>query len=103
MRIVYAAISTIDPEKLAAAAVQMKSISLLQRLGFITDLVGKPLPEEIRKRIRSRIPRSARSQLGRAERRPGDIGYVSDWGIFVNAQKESLLAGVPRVRQGEGP
>lgn len=103
MRIVYAAMSTIDPEKLVATALQMKSTSLLQRLGFITDLVGKPLPEETRKRIRSRIPKSARSHLGRRERRPGDIGYVADWGVFVNAQKESLLAEVPRVRQGEEP
>lgn len=102
-RIVYAATRTIDPEKLVATALQMKSTSLLQRLGFITDLVGKPLPEELRTRIRSGIPKSARSHLGHAERREGDIGYVSDWGIFVNASNESLLAEVPRVRQGEAP
>ena len=61
------------------------------------------LPEERRKEIRSAIPKSARSRLGRRDRREGDIGYVADWGIFVNARQESLLAEVPRIRQGTAP
>jgi predicted transcriptional regulator of viral defense system len=44
-RIVHAAMAKIDPDKLFLAAVQMKSTSLLQRLGFLTDLVGRLLPE----------------------------------------------------------
>jgi hypothetical protein len=26
-----------------------------------------------------------------------DIGYVADWGLFVNARKQDLLADVPRL------
>jgi predicted transcriptional regulator of viral defense system len=97
-RIVHAAMADIDPRKLVAAAMQMKSISLLQRLGFLADLVGRPLPEELRARLRSAIPKSARSKFGRSERASGDVGYVAEWGLFVHARRNDLLAEVPRIR-----
>ncbi len=96
------ATADVDPGDLFAAATAMKSVSLLQRLGFLTDLVHKPLPEEIRKSIRQAIPKTARSTLGRPERREGDIGYVAAWGVFVNARREDLLAEVPRIGLGSG-
>jgi len=100
-RIVYSAMSDIDPEELASAAIKMKSTSLLQRLGFLTDLVGEQLPEEPRNRIRHAIPKSARSSFGRSGRKKGDIGYVAEWGLLVNARREDLLTEVPRIRSGK--
>lgn len=100
-RIVHSAMSEIDPGALADAALTMKSTSLLQRLGFLTDAVGKPLPEETRQRIRQAIPKSTRSSFGRPERKEGDVGYVAAWGLFVNARREDLLAEVPRIRSGK--
>ncbi len=100
VRIVHAAMARIEMDKLAGAAFQMKSISLLQRLGFLTDLVGRPLPEEIRRRLRDAIPKSARSVFGRAARKEGDIGYVAAWGLYVHARKSDLLAEVPRIKPG---
>ena len=97
-RIAHAAMSDIDPGKLVSAAMQMKSTSLLQRLGFLTDLVGRPLPEELRQRLRGAIPKSTRSIFGARARGDGDIGYVSEWGLFVHARKNDLLAEVPRIR-----
>jgi predicted transcriptional regulator of viral defense system len=97
-RIVHAAMAKIDPDKLFLAAVQMKSTSLLQRLGFLTDLVGRPLPEELRQRARRAIPKSTRSTFGTRARRGGDIGYVAEWGLFVHARKNDLLAEIPRIR-----
>jgi hypothetical protein len=88
----------IDPDKLFLAAVQMKSTSLLQRLGFLTDLVGRPLPEELRQRARRAIPKSTRSTFGTRARRGGDIGYVAEWGLFVHARKNDLVAEIPRMR-----
>jgi predicted transcriptional regulator of viral defense system len=97
-RIVHAAMARIEIEKLAGAAFEMKSISLLQRLGFLTDLVSRPLPEDTRQRLRDAIPKTARSVFGRAARKDGDIGYVAAWGLFVHARRSDLLAEVPRIK-----
>jgi len=96
-RIVYGAMTSVDPHELAATALQMKSTALLQRLGFLADLVGWKLPEDVRNQLRSAIAKSARSTFGRGERREHDIGYVANWGLFVNASRRDLLADVPRV------
>ncbi len=96
-RIVHAGMNEIDPEILADVAINMRSISLLQRLGFFTDLVGRPLPEEVRNRFREKIPVSTRSVLGRQDRKDGDIGYVAEWRLLVNASTENLLAEVPQT------
>ena len=98
-RIVHAAMAEVDPEKLVAAATQMKSTALLQRLGFLTDLVERPLPDALRQRVRLAIPKSRRSTFGRRARKAGNIGYVAEWGLFVHARKTDLLAEVPRIRK----
>jgi predicted transcriptional regulator of viral defense system len=98
VRIVHTAMPRIEIDKLADAAFAMKSTSLLQRLGFLTDLVGRPRPDEFRSRLRDAIPKSTRSIFGRAVRKEGDIGYVAAWGLYVHARKSALLAEVPRVR-----
>jgi hypothetical protein len=71
---------------------------MLQRLGFLTDLVGRPLSQELRARLRGTIPKSTRSIFGRRGRKEGDLGYVADWGLFVHAHKSDLLSEVPRIR-----
>jgi predicted transcriptional regulator of viral defense system len=98
-RIVHEAMPEIDQRKLVDAAMQMKSTSLLQRLGFLTDIGERPLGEQLRARLRATIPKSARSIFGRRERGKDDIGYVTDWGLFVHARKSDLLAEVPRIRK----
>lgn len=98
-RIVHAATAEIKQGKLLDVALRMKSTSLLQRLGFLTDLVERPLQEELRARVRDAIPKSARSTFGRRERKEGDLGYVANWGLFVHARKGDLLSEVPRIRK----
>jgi predicted transcriptional regulator of viral defense system len=97
-RIVYSALREIDHDRLITAAMAMKSTALLQRLGFLTDLTGRNLPEELRAQVRSAIPSSRRSIFGRRERKDGDIGYVAEWGLFVYARRSDLLAEVPRPK-----
>ena len=99
-RILYNTMSEVDARALAEAAIKMGSTSLLQRLGFLAEVVDRPLPAETRERLRQAIPKSTRSSFGRAERKPGDIGYVAAWGLFANVRREDLLAEVPRVRSG---
>jgi predicted transcriptional regulator of viral defense system len=101
-RIVYSAMGEIDHEKLVTAAMAMKSTALLQRLGFLTDFVGRKLPEELRLRVRNAVPSSRRSIFGRRDRREGDIGYVAGWGLFVYARRTDLLAEVPRIKNASG-
>jgi predicted transcriptional regulator of viral defense system len=98
-RILHAAVAESDQKKLVDTAFQMKSTSLLQRLGFLTDLVERPLDEQLRVRLREAIPKSARSVFGRHERRDADIGYVAGWGLFVHALRSDLLSEVPRIRK----
>lgn len=98
-RIVHAAMTEIDQHKLLDTALQTKSTSMLQRLGFLTDLVERPLSDDLRAGLRDSIPKSTRSVFGRQDRRGGDVGYVKDWGLFVRARARDLLSEVPRIRK----
>jgi predicted transcriptional regulator of viral defense system len=100
-RIVHAAMAEVDQDKLLSAAMQMNSKSLLQRLGFLSDLVERSFKEVLRQQLRAAIHKKARSSFGAHVRRKDDIGYVADWGIFVNARKSDLLSEVPRIRKAD--
>jgi predicted transcriptional regulator of viral defense system len=102
-RIVYSAMGEIDHDKLVASALAMKSTALLQRLGFLSDLVGEPLPEALRLKVRNAIPQSRRSIFGREERKAGDVGYVAAWGVIVHARRNDLLSEVPRLKAESAP
>ena len=95
-RIVFGASETVQFADLLATAQQMKSTALLQRLGALADLTGWTMTAELRKQLRCAIPKSARTILGRQNRDAQDIGYVAEWGIFINVSKRDLLADVPR-------
>jgi predicted transcriptional regulator of viral defense system len=103
-RIVYGAMGEIEQKKLVDMALKMNSVSLLQRLGFLTDLVKKPLSEKLRLKIRKEISKSSRSIFGRPARKEGDVGYNSAWGLIVNARYNDLLAEVPQIKaESEAP
>ena len=97
-RIVFGAADAVDAAELVEAARRMKSTALLQRLGFLADLVGWSMPPQLREQLRTAIPKSARATFGRPDRKDGDIGYVADWGLFVHARRDDLLADAPRRR-----
>lgn len=97
-RIVYGASSSADPGEILDAALQMRSTALLQRLGYLTDLVGWKWSEAQRARLHAAIPKSARTVFGRAQREEGDVGYVAPWGLIVHARQSDLLADVPRTK-----
>lgn len=94
-RIAHAALSEIAFEEVLEHATAFQSKAVMQRLGFVADLVGKSLPEPLRRSLRDSIPPSYRSHFGREDRRDGDIGYVAAWGLGVNARRADLLADVP--------
>lgn len=90
-RIFHEASTIIDPGELFEDALKMKSTALLQRIGFLADLIKWELPLDIREKIRTAIPTSTRSTFGRTTRKEADIGYVKDWGLIVNATASDLL------------
>ena len=98
-RIVSGYSSHANLTELSKMAFRMESTALLQRLGFLSELVGWNLPDALRKRLRAAIPPSTRTVLGRAERQTDDIGYVAAWGLLVHARTSDLLADVPQVKQ----
>jgi predicted transcriptional regulator of viral defense system len=98
VRIADRALARVSGDEAVEAAIRFGSKSLMQRLGAIGDLVGRPLPDPVRQRLRAAIPKSARSRFGRGHPREGDIGYVAAWGLFMDARREELLAEVPRAK-----
>jgi predicted transcriptional regulator of viral defense system len=100
-RIVYGGAPEIDGGELVDSALKMESTALLQRLGFLLELVGRKVPADVPERLKAAIPRSTRSSFGAAERRSDHIGYVAKWGLFVNATRADLLADVPRLPDSE--
>lgn len=97
-RITYAALRDIDTAKLVEMALKMHSTAALQRLGFLAELVGRPLPDDLRSTLKSAIPNAYRSHFGREKSRDGDIGYVSAWNLKVHASKSDLLSEVPKLK-----
>jgi predicted transcriptional regulator of viral defense system len=95
-RILFGASSEVDAADVITAALAMKSSALLQRLGYLMDLVDWPATAEQRDRLRRNIRPSARATLGRKERNAGDIGYVPDWGLFVHMSQSELTADIPK-------
>jgi hypothetical protein len=74
---------------------------MCQRLGFLCDLTDEHyLSDQNRNVLRGVIPKHARSAFGFAERSADDIGFVSQWGLIVNAPKSALLAEVPSLSYG---
>jgi predicted transcriptional regulator of viral defense system len=100
-RIVYGASRDTDPQETVETALRVKSTALLQRLGFLSDLISWRLPDAQRARMRSAIAPSRRATFGRAQRREGDIGYVAAWGLLVHAARSDLLADVPQTKPNE--
>ncbi|HEX8625818.1 MAG TPA: type IV toxin-antitoxin system AbiEi family antitoxin [Allosphingosinicella sp.] len=95
-RILFGASGEVDIADVITGALAMKSAALLQRLGYLMDLLDWPISAAQRDRLRRNIGPSARTTLGRQKRRAGDIGYVPNWGLFVHMSKSELLADIPK-------
>jgi predicted transcriptional regulator of viral defense system len=98
VRIADRALAKISGDEAVETAIRLGSKSLMQRLGAISDLVDRPLPDSARQRLRAAIPKSARSRFGRGHPLKGDIGYVAAWGLFIDTRRDELLAEVPRAK-----
>ena len=98
VRVADRALASVPGNEAVETAIRFGSKSVMQRLGAISDLVDRPLPDPARQRLRAAIPKSARSRFGRGRPLQGDIGYVAAWGLFIDARREEILAEVPRSK-----
>jgi predicted transcriptional regulator of viral defense system len=57
-RITHNALAAVDPHELLAATIAMNSKALMQRFGFLSDLAGCPLPDDVRQTLRDGIPKA---------------------------------------------
>jgi predicted transcriptional regulator of viral defense system len=96
-RILHRALGEVNPRALLDTLVAMRSPAALQRFGFLSDLVNRPLPDDVRTDLRAAIPREYRSDFGGSQYEEGDIGYVETWGLQVNRKRDHLLSEVPRI------
>ncbi len=93
--IVARAAADLPAASVVAAAIRFGSVSVCQRLGYLLDLTAPGyLSDPFRKQLRDFIPGSARSVFGSATTRDSDVGYVSGWGLYVNAVDSDLLSEV---------
>ena len=80
---------------LADYALRMKSHSLVQRLGFVIDFlgkqqgVGKPLSPDLRKLLMINVGRSV---VYLDKRKPKKGALSNDWKIMNNVSREQLLS-----------
>jgi predicted transcriptional regulator of viral defense system len=98
IRVADRALASVPGNEAVETAIRFGSKSVMQRLGAISDLVDRPLPDPARQRLRAAIPKSARSRFGRGRPLQDDIGYVAAWGLFIDARREEILAEVPRAK-----
>jgi predicted transcriptional regulator of viral defense system len=98
VRVTDRALASVPANEAVETAIRFGSKSVMQRLGAISDLIDRPLPDPARQRLRAAIPKSARSRFGRGSPLQADIGYVAAWGLFIDARREEILAEVPRSK-----
>jgi predicted transcriptional regulator of viral defense system len=85
--------SRLDWDRLAEYALRFRSQALVQRLGYLADLLQLPLDVPTRKSLRAAVGQST-AYLGR----PGQWGtggsYDADWRIVDNVPRREVLAEV---------
>jgi predicted transcriptional regulator of viral defense system len=102
-RIVARGAESVSDERLVDTALQLGSVSACQRLGYLLDLTSPTfLSQKTRAKLRDFIPTSARSVFGREERGEHDVGFVSEWGIFVHVENSDLVAELGSYSPGLG-
>jgi predicted transcriptional regulator of viral defense system len=83
----------LDWSRLANDAIQVKSQALVQRLGYLADLLHLPLETPVRDRLLTSIGKST-SYLGRPSRWETGGEYDATWRIVDNVPRQELLAEV---------
>lgn len=90
----------LDWVKLTNYLERMGSISLIRRLGWLTDFVNAEIPRAERDRWLQLARDEGRTYLGQKRESQGAIGYNETWHLFINVTMKELhgCAGLARRR-----
>jgi predicted transcriptional regulator of viral defense system len=93
-RIVWRGFPRVNQDLLVDYALRMKSHSLVQRLGFVTDFLSKenlmnPLSPKLRKMLTNHVGHSV---IYLDTRKPKKGSFSGDWKIMNNVSREELLS-----------
>jgi predicted transcriptional regulator of viral defense system len=90
--IVGTACDRVGTEAIIADVIKADNKSAMQRLGFLLDCaVPHLLADEARKRLLHAIGDPVRMVVGSPKVSNGDFGYVADWGMQANLNKDMFL------------
>ena len=78
-------------KRLADYAVQFKSRALVQRLGYLCDVLELPLDDDVRKTLLAHVGKTT-SYLGQIERWETGGAYNATWQVVDNIPRHELLA-----------
>ncbi len=95
-QVVHTAYSRVDLSKLADYALRMESRALVQRLGYLIETVGSPLPEDVAERLMKGIGHS-KTYLGAIARWGTGGDYNARWQVVVNVPERQLLGEIESV------
>ncbi len=90
--IIASASSLIDWNKLIDYAIKMETISLLQRLGYLAERAGVDFPDQINRKIRSRMSANTRSYLGSPSKWGHKASFNSKWQLLVNVPDSEIMS-----------
>jgi len=81
-----------DWEKVAAYALKMDSIALVQRLGYLIDYVDIEVPLGVRRKLKNKIKKHSRTYLGPVRTWGPKGTFDGEWQVIVNVPREQILA-----------
>jgi predicted transcriptional regulator of viral defense system len=94
LRILAGAGPRLNWKRMVVYARRMRSVALVQRLGYLTDTSGMSIPAEARAALKAVLKRGSRSVFG-PHPRPGDRPrYNAEWQLFINVPTYELNAEV---------
>lgn len=88
--IIATAARRIDWEKLVTYLERTKSVSVVQRFGFLADTIDAQIPLESRVRLKRLLRPSSRSVLGPQSKPKNAVGYNSEWKLLVHLSPRQL-------------
>lgn len=83
----------LDWSRLADYALRFRSHSLVQRLGYLADVLGLSMDEALRQRLRDRTGKST-CYLGQPGRWGRGGAYDATWRVVNNVPRRELLGDV---------
>lgn len=95
-RVIHAARSQVDLEKLTGYALRMGTHALVQRLGYLLETLGDPLVPELEGRLLAGIGQS-KTYLGPLRQWGTGGDYNSKWQVVVNVPEAQLMGEIRAV------